>query len=81
MIITLESLLSFNRVLELKLDLRIDGRELKRDLINQLACQRVVGPALQELMSLVLQVVLSTSEEETQVLLGIGWAAPILYLL
>lgn len=40
-----------------------------------------MGPALQQLVLLVLEVVLSATEEEAQVLLGLGGATPVLDLL
>jgi len=60
MIFTFESLISLDRIFELKLDLGVVGGELEADFVDELGCHREVWPPLQVLVPLVLQFVLAS---------------------
>lgn len=46
MILTLQTLVAFHRILQLKLNLRIIGRKLEADLVNKLRSQSEMCPSL-----------------------------------
>ena len=62
-ILTLQALMPFDRVLQLELDFRVVWRELQADLVYELGGQGEVRPPLQVLIALVLQAILAALVE------------------
>ena len=73
MVLTLEALISFDRVLELELDFGVIRRKLKADLVDQLRCEREMSPTLKVLVALVLQTELPTLVELNHVSTNFRW--------
>ena len=63
MVFSIESAEPLYTVFELKLQLRVDWRELKADFIDKFGCECKVRPSLQEFVLLMLKLVLSAFVE------------------
>ena len=73
MILTLQPLVSLDRIFKFELDLGVVRREFEADLVDELRSESEVSPALQVLVALMLKAVLATFVELYHVVADLRW--------